>query len=298
VFVALGAHKSRRLNIEGENVDGVMPAIQFLKAFNLRGETLARGHVGVIGGGNSAVDAARVALRQKDVESVTIFYRRTRHDMPALKEEIGAALVEGITLKCLASPVKILSRDGRLTGIECVRNTLGRMDASGRRHPTSTPGSEFTTPLDYLIVTIGDEPDIDYMSSMGLTLTERGTLAVDPETLATNRGGVFAGGDVVTGPNTVVEAIAAGKKAAVVIDRYLRGEELRKPAARNLPTVYVEPLQATDAEGEKTSRATPPTLPPEVRKRSFAEVEFSLSAEEATSEARRCLRCDLEFTRG
>jgi len=297
VFVALGAHKSRRLNIEGENIDGVIPAIQFLKAFNLREEKLARGHVGIIGGGNSAVDAARVALRQEGVESVTILYRRTRHDMPALKEEIGSALVEGVTLKCLVSPVKILSRDGLLTGIECVRNTLGRMDASGRRHPTSIPGSEFTTPLDYLIVTIGDEPDIDYMSSMGLTITERGTLAVDPETLATNRAGVFAGGDVVTGPNTVVQAIAAGKQAAVVIDHYLRGEELRRPATPNLPKVYVEPLGATDAEGEKTSRAVPPTLPPEVRRWSFAEVEFSLSAEEATSEARRCLRCDLEFTR-
>ncbi|MEW5981305.1 MAG: NADH-ubiquinone oxidoreductase-F iron-sulfur binding region domain-containing protein [Acidobacteriota bacterium] len=296
VFVALGAHRSRRLNIEGENVEGVIPAIQYLKAFNLRGEVLAKGHVGIIGGGNSAVDAARVALRQGGVESVTIFYRRTRQDMPALKEEIGSALVEGIRLETLVSPVRVLSRAGRLSGIECVRNTLGRMDASGRRHPTPIPGSEFTTSLDYLIVTIGDEPDIEYVSAMGLAVTDRGTLAADSETLATNRPGVFAGGDVVTGPNTVVEAIAAGKRAAVSIDRYLRGEDLKRPATPRLPHVYVEPPEVAVGAAAR-ARAVPPTLPPEVRRRSFAEVELSLSAEEATSEARRCMRCDLEFTR-
>jgi len=296
VFLALGAHKSRRLNIEGEDIQGVYPAIQFLKGFNLRGEKLAKGRVGIIGGGNSAVDAARVALRQEGVESVTIFYRRTRQDMPALREEVASALVESIKLECLVSPVRILSREGHLTGIECVRNALGRMDASGRRHPEPIPGTEFTTQLDLLIVTIGDEPDIDYVSSMGLKVTEKGTLFVDPETLATNRAGVFAGGDVVTGPNTVVESIAAGKKVAVMIDRYLRGEELRKPVAPRLPQIYVEPVQVGDQE-LAMDRAAPPTLPPEVRRRSFAEVELPLSLEEAAREARRCLRCDLEFTR-
>jgi NADH-quinone oxidoreductase subunit F len=297
VFLALGAHKSRRLNIEGEEILGVYPAIQFLKAFNLRGERLARGRVGVIGGGNSAVDAARVALRQESVTSVTILYRRTRQEMPALHEEVNEALLENVKLESLVSPVRILSKDGRVAGVECIRNVLGEVDASGRRNPVPVPGSEFVVPLDLLIVTIGDEPDIDYLESMGVQITEKGRLRVDGDTLETNRPGVFAGGDVVTGPNTVVQAIAAGKKAAVVIDRYLRGEPLRKPAAPRLPRVLVEPVAVSAEEATQAQRASPPTLPIEVRKRSFSEVELSLSLEEAACEARRCLRCDLEFTR-
>lgn len=297
VFLALGAHKSRRLNIEGEDILGVYPAMQFLKAFNLRGEKLARGRVGVIGGGNSAVDSARVALRQEGVESVTILYRRTRQDMPALKEEVNEAILENIKLETLVTPVRVLSRGGRVTGVECVRNALGEVDASGRRHPVPVPGTEFTFPFDLLIVTIGDEPDIDYVASMGLSISEKGTLAVDPDTLATNRPGVFAGGDVVTGPNTVVEGICAGKKAAVMIDRFLRGDELKKPLTPRLPQVYVDPVPVNEAEALASDRATPPTLPIEIRKRSFAEVEMALSLDEATREARRCLRCDLEFTK-
>jgi NADH-quinone oxidoreductase subunit F len=296
VFLALGAHKSRRLNIEGEDITGVYPALQFLKLFNLRGERLARGHVGVIGGGNSAVDAARVALRQEGVESVTIFYRRTRHEMPALREEIAEALHEGVKLEPLVSPVRIQARGGHLIGIDCVRNVLGEVDATGRRHPVPVAGSEFSTPLDLLIVTIGDEPDIDYIGTMGLEVTDKGRLHVSGDTLETNRPGVFAGGDVVTGPGTVVEAIAAGKKAAVMIDRYLRGEELKKPASVRLPQTYVEPLVVDQDAMLKAERASPPSLPLEVRRRSFAEVELALTVDEARQEARRCLRCDLEFT--
>jgi len=297
VFLALGAHKSRRLNIEGEDVVGVYPAIQFLKEFNLRGKKLARGRVGVIGGGNSAVDAARVALRLEGVESVTIFYRRSRSEMPALKEEIAAALQEGVLLETLVAPVKIRSREGQLTGLVCVRNKLGATDASGRRHPVAVEGTEFSLPLDVLIVTIGDEPDIDYMSAMGIETTGRGTLKVIPETLETSRPGVFAGGDVVTGPDTVVDAIAAGRKAAATITCYLRGLELKQPASAGVPQVYVEPCMLSEDEIDRIRRADPPTLPIGLRKRSFSEVEMSLSTEDAVREARRCLRCDLEFTR-
>ena len=210
VFLAMGAHKSRKLNVEGENIEGVHPAIQFLKAFNLQGKKLARGRVGVIGGGDSAVDAARTALRQPGVESVTIYYRRTRNEMPALVEEVDASLEEGIKLETLVSPVRILSEKNRLAGIELIQNELGQMDARGRRNPVPVPGTERKIELDTLIVTIGDVPDIDYISYMGLTVSDWGTLIADKKTLATNRAGVFAGGDVVTGPNTVVEAIAAG----------------------------------------------------------------------------------------
>jgi NADH-quinone oxidoreductase subunit F len=298
VFLALGAHKSRRLNVAGEDLLGVHPAIQFLKAFNLRGEKLASGRVGVIGGGNSAVDAARVALRQPGVESVTILYRRTRHEMPALREEVNEALLENVKLETLVTPVRILSKEGRVAGVECVRNVLGDVDASGRRNPVPVPGTEFVVPLDVLIVTIGDEPDIDYLESMGVQITEKGRLGVEADTLQTNRRGVFAGGDVVTGPNTVVQAIAAGKKAAVAINRYLRGEPLREPAAPRLPRVYVEPVAVSAEEAAHMERASPPTLPIDVRRRSFSEVELSLSVEDAGREAQRCLRCDLEFTQG
>ncbi|MFZ5433094.1 MAG: FAD-dependent oxidoreductase [Calditrichota bacterium] len=297
VFLGMGAHKSRRLNVEGEDLEGVYPAIQFLKAFNLEGKKIAKGKVGVIGGGDSAVDAARVALRQPGVESVTIYYRRTRNEMPALSEEVEAAIHEGIKLEPLTSPTRILSLQGRLAGIECIKNKLGELDARGRRHPVSMPGTEFKIELDTLIVTIGDVPDIDYVSDMGIMVSEGGTLVADPDTLATTKPGVFAGGDVVTGPNTVVEAIAAGKRAARAIDRYLRGETMGPVSERRMPKVYVEPEMLSETEMTETARSRPPTLTVDQRQRSFDEVEKTLSKEDAMREAKRCLRCDLEFTR-
>jgi NADH-quinone oxidoreductase subunit F len=296
VFLAMGAHKSRQLNIDGENLSGVYPAIKFLKDFNLRGENFAKGHVGIIGGGDSAIDAARVALRQKEVENVTILYRRTRDEMPALKEEIEAAIYEGITFETLVSPIKILSENGYLTGIKCIRNKLGEIDYSGRRKPIPILNTEFTLPLDTLIITIGDVPDIDYISSMGIKTTENGTIQVDKETLETNLKGVFAGGDVVTGPNTVVQAIASGKKAAIMITRYLKGDVLKQPYNIRRPTEYIEPIKFSENEFSKQKRAEPPSLPLELRKTIYDEVEMSLNFEEATREAKRCLRCDLEFT--
>ncbi|MCI0513872.1 NADH-quinone oxidoreductase subunit NuoF, partial [candidate division KSB1 bacterium] len=194
VFLAMGAHKSRKLNVEGEDLAGVYPAIKFLKAFNLEGKKLAHGRVGVIGGGDSAIDAARVAFRQPGVEKVTIIYRRTQQEMPALAEEVEAAIQEGIELVILTSPKRILSEQGKLVGVECIRNELGQRDASGRRHPKPISGSEFAILLDTLIITIGDVPDIDYISTMGLQVSEGGTLEVDTATMLTNWPGVFAGG--------------------------------------------------------------------------------------------------------
>jgi NADH-quinone oxidoreductase subunit F len=271
--------------------------MKFLKAFNLRGEELAKGCVGVVGGGNSAVDAARVALRQKGVERVTIFYRRTRLEMPAYQEEIEAALAEGVKLETLVAPGKILARDGRLTGIECVRNRLGDVDESGRRKPVPVAGSEFQVPLDTLIVAISEHPESDCLASVGMKFGVGGKLQIDEQTLCTDRAGVFAGGDLVTGPNTVVDAIAAGKRAAGVIARYLRGEALAEPPGARLPEVYIEPAAAAAEPAEDSKRATPPVLPAEARAKSFAEVESVLSPEEAAREARRCLRCDLDFTK-
>jgi NADH-quinone oxidoreductase subunit F len=292
VFLAMGAHKSKLLNIEGEDLEGVYPAIEFLKEFNLHGKNLAKGRVGVIGGGDSAIDAARVSLRQKDVKSVTLLYRRTRQEMPALQHEIDAAIEEGVNLVTLVSPIKIHSENDKLSGVEFIKNKLGDVDSSGRRNPVPIPGSEEFMFFDTLIITIGDTPDVDYISSMNINVSKWGTLIVDEDTLQTNRDGVFAGGDVVTGPNTVVDAIAAGKKAAKMIDRYLLNEELNQPPEIRLPKVYVPQVEVTE---EDTQRVTLPTIPVEQRKSSLNEVELTLSEEQARHEAHRCMRCDLEF---
>jgi NADH-quinone oxidoreductase subunit F len=296
VFVATGAHRSRRLGVEGEDADGVYPAMVFLKAFNLREESLANGRVGVIGGGNSAVDAARVALRQKDVDSVTIYYRRTRDEMPAYHEEIEGALEEGVKLETLVSPVRVIKNKGKLERVRFIKNELGDRDTGGRRKPVPVEGSEFDVTLDTLIVAISEEPDTDALTDTGVGISKWGTLEVDDRTLATNVRGVFAGGDVVSGPNTVVEAIAAGKKAAEVIGRYLRGEELRVPPEVSLPDVYIEPAVVSDDEPAEAYRVSSPTAPVESRCKDFDEVELVLSEDSAQREARRCLRCDLEFT--
>ena len=292
VFLAMGAHKSKLLNIEGEDLKGVFPAIEFLKEFNLHKKNLAKGRVGVIGGGDSAIDAARVSLRQKDVKSVTLLYRRTREEMPALQHEIDAAIEEGVNLVTLVSPIKIHSENDRLSGVQFIKNKLGDVDSSGRRNPIPIPGSEEFMFFDTLIITIGDTPDVDYISSMKINVNKWGTLIVDEDTLQTNCEGVFAGGDVVTGPNTVVDAIAAGKKVAIMIDRYLTKEELKQPPEISLPKVYVPPVEVTE---EETKRVSLPTIPVEERKSSLNEVELTLSVEQAKYEAHRCMRCDLEF---
>jgi NADH-quinone oxidoreductase subunit F len=298
VLIAIGAHKSKPLRLENEDVEGVYPSIEFLKAFNLQNEQLAKGRVGVIGGGNSAIDAARMALRLKDVDEVTILYRRTRDEMPAFAEEIEAADQEGIDIKTLVTPVRIVSKDGHLEGLECIRNELGDADESGRRRPVPVDGTEHVVDLDTLIVAIGEDSGIDAVTpakSSGIETTRWNTVQADHTTMQTNRPAVFAAGDVVRGPNTVVEAIADGKKAAVIIERFLKNEPLVQPVSARLPQVYVEPAPDEAVQGRERSET--PRASAEWRKRNFAEVEVTLSQAEAKREALRCLRCDLEFTR-
>jgi len=300
VFLAIGAQKGMRLRLEDEDTGGCFPSIEFLKAFNLNGEGWAKGRVGVIGGGNSAIDAARTALRQDGVDKVTVIYRRTEQEMPAFREEVEAAIEEGIEINTLVTPTRILSHKGHIAGIECIKNKLGEFDSSGRRRPVPVPGTEFSIPLDTLIIAISEQPDTDSITPGGLgdlKTSDWGGVVVDIETLETNVKGIFAGGDVVTGPNTVVDAIAAGNKAAVMIDRYLRGEELRQPVKPYLPTHYVEPWQMTEEEIEDMTRIEAPKVPAEKRRKSLVEVDLALNKVQACREARRCLRCDLEFTK-
>lgn len=296
VFLAVGAHQSWRMDLEGEDLDGVYPSMEFLKAWNLRGESLARGRVGVVGGGNSALDAARVALRQEGVTEVTIFYRRTQQEMPAFAEEIEGALEEDIKLELLVTPVMLHGEDGHLVAAELIVNELGEIDKSGRRRPVAKTGSEYRVPLDTLIVAISEAAsDVGAGEISGLELRD-GTVAVDGRTLATGRPGLFAGGDVATGPNTVIDAVAAGKRAAYVIERYLQGRDLALPAEPRIPTVYVEPLVDLPEDGDDTRRVHVHMQSPKRRRHSFAEVEETFTVEDAACEARRCLRCDLEFT--
>ncbi|UCE25524.1 MAG: FAD-dependent oxidoreductase [Candidatus Zixiibacteriota bacterium] len=300
VLLALGAHKSKPLRLENENLKGVYPSIEFLKAFNIRNEHLARGRVGVIGGGNSAIDAARTALRQKDVDHVTILYRRTQDEMPAFAEEIEAAHQEGIEVKTLVSPTRVLGSDGRLSGVECINNRLGDTDSSGRRAPVPIEGTEHVIELDTLIVAIGEDSStaiIDSSPLGGIELTGSGTVKVNQTTLLTDRPGVFAAGDVVTGPNTVVDSIAAGKNAAMMIDRYIRGEKMEHAPESRIPRVYIEPVETVGDQTQPGGRVETPHAPAAWRARNFSEVEVSLSVEEALCEAGRCLRCDLEYTR-
>ncbi len=293
IYVAIGAHKSKKLGLAGEDAEGVIPGIRFLKAYNLEKKQLARGRVGIIGGGNSALDAARVAVRQKNVSSVTIFYRRTRAEMPAYSEEIDAALQEGVKIEVLEAPLAILAKGGRLTGVRFIKNELGPRDAKGRASPVPVKGSEHEVPLDTLIAAISEEPEAEALR--GMTLTKSGTLAINGESYLTGRSGVFGGGDATTGPGTVIKSISAGKNAAVMIDRFLTGRQLRVISRVLLPTVYVEPHLSADVE-ESPARVKPAHLGPTARRKNFKEVDLCIAESRALCEARRCLRCDIEFT--
>jgi NADH-quinone oxidoreductase subunit F len=294
VYLAIGAYQSHALGISGEEVAGVYPGMRFLQAHNLGGEQLARGRVGIVGGGNTAIDAARVALRQPGVERVTLLYRRDRREMPAHQEEIVAALEEGLELLTLVAPVAVLSKEGRLSGLRLIRNQLGEPDASGRRRPIPIPGSEFELELDTLVVAISEQPDAQALQ--GLRTSKWGTLEVNPESGSAGRPGVFGGGDAIRGPSSVIEAIADGKRAALMIDRYLSGKQLRTIEKVRLPTVYVQPRG--EEEGDQLSqRAVESSRPLGERRHNFLEVDLGLSESAAIAEARRCLRCDLDFTR-
>ncbi|MBM3317554.1 MAG: FAD-dependent oxidoreductase [Candidatus Eisenbacteria bacterium] len=294
IYVSTGSHRSRRLGVPGEDVEGVIHGIRFLKAFNLEGRELAVGRVGIIGGGNSALDAARVAIRQKDVAEVTVFYRRTREEMPAYEEEIVAALEEGVRLEPLEGPVEVISRNGRLTGVKFIRNQLGARDESGRARPVPIPGSEHVVALDTLIVAISEEPEEAGLE--GLTISKSGTLVINEESRSAGSPGIFGGGDVVTGPNTVIDSIAAGKGAALMIDRYLTGRQLKVLTKVKLPSVYIEPVGGDDEESGAAGRVQPPHLAVAQRKGTFREVDLCIDEHGALCEARRCLRCDIEFT--
>ncbi|MCL0091014.1 FAD-dependent oxidoreductase, partial [Dehalococcoidia bacterium] len=252
--------------------------------------------VAVIGGGNVALDSARTALRF-GAEEVNIYYRRSRAEMPVSEVEYEQTLAEGVKINFLVSPTRIVTEGWKVSGLQCVQMKLGEPDDSGRRRPIPIEDSGTFIEADTVIAAVGQAPDLSFLpADSALERTRWGTLVVDSNTLATNLPGVFAGGDFVTGPGLVIDAIAAGRRGALAIDKYfrrdaspvqmydLKGEITQKPA----------PEETEEEEWEAQPRVPMPILPPEERRRSFDEIERGFSEERGREEAKRCLRCDLE----
>lgn len=289
IFIANGAQLSRKLRIPGEDLEGVFPAVEFLRHVSL-GKTVDVGEkVAVIGGGNSAIDAARMSLRL-GAKEVTILYRRSRKEMPALPHEIEAAEKEGIRLYFLVAPTQIIGEGDRVKVIECLRMKLGEPDESGRRRPVPIQGTEHTYEVDTVIPAIGQLAETSCLPSILLDQRAR-AISVDPLTLETSIPGVFAGGDIVTGPASIIEAIGAGKRAAVSIDRYLNGKDLRTGREEEIEeTTWVKDWEMIT---KKPERYTAPNVDMGRQKVSFEEADELLVKikDLATSEARRCLQC-------
>jgi len=289
VFVGTGASSSRKLRVEGEDAKGVFHALEFLDDINLGKKVTLGKRVAVIGGGNAAIDSARVSLRIGASE-VSIVYRRSRSEMPANEMEIEDAEHEGIDLKILSSPVKILETGGKVTGLRCVKMELGEPDASGRRRPIAIPDSEFNIEVDSIVVAIGQgiEAD-DYFAD--LEYTEWGLIQTDKQSHQTSAQGVFAGGDAVSGPATVVKAVGAGKKAAISIDKYIRGETVSQEIGT--PGTITATIDADKAQATEERRAAMPMLEAEGRATTFDEVELGFDAKISATEAGRCINCSI-----
>ena len=289
VFIGIGAQECKPLGIEGEKLGGVVPGVDYLRDVNL-GENVSLGdRVAVIGGGNVAMDAVRTALRNGSAKPF-IVYRRSEREMPANEEEIHECREEGVEIMTLTNPVRVLGENGRVTGLECIRMELGDPDAGGRRRPVPVAGSEFVIEVDAVVPAIGQESDWACLTEeCACKLSDWGAMIVDPLTLQTHDPDIFAGGDAVTGPKTVIEAIGAGKQAALSIGRFIRGEDLRAGRERDL-----EPVSEVATDGfEKLQRASMPVLSPEIRTRTFDEVQLGFTEEQVRAEAERCLSCGI-----
>ena len=288
VFMSVGAHKGLRLGVSGEGLPGVYSGVDFLREAALGTAQRPGNRVGVIGGGNVAVDAARTALRLGSSQ-VTIFYRRTRAEMPAYEEEVVEALEEGIDIQFLTAPVTFQAEGGRLTGVEMIRMELGEPDQGGRRRPMPIEGSNHVVELDAVLSAVGQQPDMDFLEPKSeLELGRGDRLVVDPVSLQTNLPWVFAGGDAVTGPATVVEAIAQGKEAAQSIQRFVEGRDLSQ-GRRPLRTISRGETQGV----ARSPRAQPPSSDHHQRVEDFSEVVGPFDEATARAEAQRCLSCGI-----
>ncbi|MBW1971447.1 MAG: FAD-dependent oxidoreductase, partial [Deltaproteobacteria bacterium] len=285
IFIASGAHRSRRLNIPGEDKEGVLAGVEFLNAVNLGKKVEVAKRVIVIGGGNVAADVARSALRlgAKEVEMVCL---ENDEEMPAHPLEVVQCKEEGIKIHNRWGPKRILSEGGRVTGIEFMRCT-SVFDEMGRFSPTFDEDTTITIPTDMVILAIGQATDLSFLEGTKIETTPRGIIKTDPLTLETTMPGVFAGGDVVTGPATAIQAVSQGKEAAISIDRFLKGEDLRVGRKKKEPYV----VDRVPENLEYKPRVRMNYLPPEERIKDFSEVAVGFSEEQARREAERCLSC-------
>jgi NADH-quinone oxidoreductase subunit F len=287
IYVATGTQLPQKINIPGESLPGVIHGIKFLKMANTH-QTIEMGdNVVVIGGGNTAIDSARTALRL-GAKKVTILYRRTRDMMPAYEMEIHEAVEEGIEIIELAAPLRFIAgKDGRVGKIECVKMELGEFDASGRRKSVFVEGSNFMLQSDMVIPAVSQYADFPFIGKDEIGLTPWGTFVLQGDTQMTTMEGVFAGGDVTRGPDEVIRAIADGKNAAISIDKYLGGKgKLNKGEPIDIPKI-------TDEDEIVAHERFPlEMLDPQTRKNTFDEVVQGYHKLNAVAEAMRCLHCE------
>lgn len=293
IFLGLGAHKSHLMRVEGEDLEGVFLGTDFLRRVIMGNPPDVEGKdVVIIGGGNTAIDAARTSLRL-GAEKVTILYRRSRDEMPASQWEVDEAEEEGIELHILAAPKKVLGKEGKVAALECIKMELGEPDESGRRRPVPVEESEFTIDANMVISAIGQVADLSCLPKETNIEVTSWNIVCDEDTLATKREGVFAGGDCVLGAKTAIEAIAQGKKAAQSIDSYLKGmtQEKKKEQINVIKGLWEDIDKSEFSHIVPQNRHRPPTLNPKERKDSFVEFEGGFFEEDAMAEAARCLEC-------
>lgn len=285
IFVGMGCQQSLKLGIPGEDdITGILDGLTYMRLFNLGNAPDPGGKVIVIGGGNTAVDCARTAKRL-GYDEITILYRRTREEMPASPWEVDDTIEEDVNIQFLTAPVKFLNNKGKVSGVECIRMKMGKPDASGRRRPIPVKGSEFVIPADFVVTALGQISDVSCLPpDLGIDISNQDLIVTDPRTGATNIPDIFSGGDIVTGPRTVVEAVALGKKAANSIDQYLNKKEQNPQEPHWKGMLYVPENTI------KSQRESIPRLSLLERKSTFKEVDLGYRAEQARCEADRCLK--------
>ena len=292
VLIAAGAHEAIELNIPGERLTGVIHGVTFMRKVNLNEKISLGRRVAVIGGGNTATDCARSA-RYLGAGEVTIIYRRTRDEMPVTAEEVEEAEEEGVKVELLVSPLRVIGdKNGKVVGLECIRNRLGKPDAGGRPRPVPIEGSEFVLEVDTVLPAVSQSPDTSFLSDV-FSRSKWDMVEVDPISFMTNVEGVFAVGDYITGPRDVISVIADGHRASSSIHRYFQGL-LKEEKGRCLKAAQLP--HGAGSNYDELPRQKIPTLPAGERKDMDKEVQLGFSPETALIEAQRCLRCDYNIT--
>ncbi len=295
IYIAVGSWIAKEMGIRNETHPNILSGIGFLEGVKRNGPPTLHGTVAVVGGGNTAIDASRTALRC-GAEKVAILYRRTETEMPADDVEVKDARDEGVDIRFLVAPKRAVVEGGRLVGLECVRMELGEPDTSGRRRPVAVDGSEFVFACDWAVSAIGQEPDLQGLENATLgtiAVTKWKTIQADPETFQTTVPGVFAGGDAMTGPQAAIDAIGGARKAAWVIDRYLATGKVEKFQAEfTSKRTAIAPLDAAFfAQFEKSARESMPKLDGKERTHHWEEVDLGVNTQQVRNETSRCLSC-------